>query len=908
MSKDAIKIGRYTYSKRTQDTIELNKIRGGKSLTQVENNRASKFLGGDDSGSGSDGGKGSELSFSARQDHDSPSRVKSILSSGCYEKRNEGQSPLMRRHGTFVDSDFGKETHGKRIKQCFESGVNFEKLLESPKVSACSQDFTSDGRDLSTFLTNGNGHDLLGLLSSKQSEFAQSCRSTEDSDLWDKGCNQHPINLGITPTECHMAAQSRSPLLGEPSRTTAGVTGSPSLDLENIFKTTHSFGPLSSLLQNPGSIKGAEQSVRSPNEPFGNYGCAIDPSTRPSSDNAHFNHPASISGRAQNELESRFNSGDTFKSNELCPNRLDLTSVSSGINLGTKKTARACYTNRMFQENQELVQSNADDLLPLSRVLSESIAGGQDIFSDHAPIDSKLSPATAGFLEDISDCGENDHSVNVLFGQKPMAAKFTLPSFLLQSLSEKGISLVEIGSGVRLLEVLENELKQEAFSGKEFQPLSQLINAYKLSGQCEDVSVEIGPSIYCESKAAGAGKNLTYDGARNFGAQGQIKQDISGFPSVDDFIGSEDFDDDVIKDMGKVQEVIKLYEERKRAFINTGKWALGLDNDHDSGYDESLSSFRRRSSEEAADLSIKDFDSNSILESVLDTSPWQTPGSDCRSPSGKVLNVTACRPPNIAPGSPKLSGKSCAFSMSSLCDKIGTEPLDNIVKGSPPPKIQCPLIDPHFSESELDSIIEHLVNFHEENVIDNNGFNEEQMREKSDSFYHEYCLHEKTFGELKALDRNLYFEIYKSTGLDVDGRGRLIVNFLCGIHNELSAAIKFFKQIPGFRDLSIKDQIVLVKGCSHEFYILGLYRGWNDVTRLMTFIPLGVTMSEQDMRKMFTEKALARHIQMSTALQKLNMTFEQIVVFKAIVAVSPGEYLIHRPKVVMKIRDFINPS
>lgn len=37
-------------------------------------------------------------------------------------------------------------------------------------------------------------------------------------------------------------------------------------------------------------------------------------------------------------------------------------------------------------------------------------------------------------------------------------------------------------------------------------------------------------------------------------------------------------------------------------------------------------------------------------------------------------------------------------------------------------------------------------------------------------------------------------------------------------------------------------------GCSHEYQILGLYRGWDDKTRCMTFTPLGETLTEQDLR------------------------------------------------------------
>ncbi|CAL1539318.1 unnamed protein product [Lymnaea stagnalis] len=192
-----------------------------------------------------------------------------------------------------------------------------------------------------------------------------------------------------------------------------------------------------------------------------------------------------------------------------------------------------------------------------------------------------------------------------------------------------------------------------------------------------------------------------------------------------------------------------------------------------------------------------------------------------------------------------------------------------------------------FTEHQLHEWIQALLNYHNTNVFDNNSYDKAKLKERTDLVYNEHRLQETTFGQLKALDRELYFEIYKSTGLDVDGRRTLLSSFLLGIHNEISTVIKFFKQIPGFRELPMSDQILLVKGCSHEYQILSLYRGWDNKTRCMTFSPLGETLTEQDLRKVFPDEALSAHIDMAVALQKLDLTVEQIIILKAIVATAP---------------------
>ncbi|KAK6961215.1 flocculation protein FLO11 [Biomphalaria glabrata] len=206
-----------------------------------------------------------------------------------------------------------------------------------------------------------------------------------------------------------------------------------------------------------------------------------------------------------------------------------------------------------------------------------------------------------------------------------------------------------------------------------------------------------------------------------------------------------------------------------------------------------------------------------------------------------------------------------------------------------------------FTESELNDWINLLVSYHRMHIFDNTSFDTDQLKARTDSVYNSHRLQETTFGEMKALDRELYFEIYKSTGLDVDGRRTIMSSFLLGIHNEIATVIKFFKQIPGFKHLPTSDQIKLVKGCSHEYHILGLYRGWDNTTRCMTFATLGETLTEQDLRKVFPDEALSAHIQMVMTLQKLNLSSEQIVLLKAIVATAPDRDILEAVEAVTHI-------
>ncbi len=76
-------------------------------------------------------------------------------------------------------------------------------------------------------------------------------------------------------------------------------------------------------------------------------------------------------------------------------------------------------------------------------------------------------------------------------------------------------------------------------------------------------------------------------------------------------------------------------------------------------------------------------------------------------------------------------------------------------------------------------------------------------------------MREKLFGPMKPLNWEEYLEIYDKTGVDIDGRKEFFVSSLLD-ENKTERAnehfIKFMKDVPGFRELCLDDQIGLAKG------------------------------------------------------------------------------------------------
>ena len=73
-------------------------------------------------------------------------------------------------------------------------------------------------------------------------------------------------------------------------------------------------------------------------------------------------------------------------------------------------------------------------------------------------------------------------------------------------------------------------------------------------------------------------------------------------------------------------------------------------------------------------------------------------------------------------------------------------------------------------------------------------------------------LEKSLFGFENQISRNEYNEIYKTTGIDVDGRQEVVTKYLSYTQNSLQEFVDWCTQVPGFSNLSLNDQTKLMKG------------------------------------------------------------------------------------------------
>ena len=68
------------------------------------------------------------------------------------------------------------------------------------------------------------------------------------------------------------------------------------------------------------------------------------------------------------------------------------------------------------------------------------------------------------------------------------------------------------------------------------------------------------------------------------------------------------------------------------------------------------------------------------------------------------------------------------------------------------------------------------------------------------------------FGPMKPLTPKEYFDIYNTTGLDVDGRRQMLLGVIPGLKAQYEHFARFLESFPEFMTLQLKDRIIIREG------------------------------------------------------------------------------------------------
>ncbi|XP_025088100.1 retinoic acid receptor beta-like isoform X1 [Pomacea canaliculata] len=207
-----------------------------------------------------------------------------------------------------------------------------------------------------------------------------------------------------------------------------------------------------------------------------------------------------------------------------------------------------------------------------------------------------------------------------------------------------------------------------------------------------------------------------------------------------------------------------------------------------------------------------------------------------------------------------------------------------------------------YGEGELSRIIHDLIEVHEHNICPDTRFTPEEVLEEQKACYEACRLKEEMFGPMQRLSKEEYQEVFRSTGLDVDGRQMIFNDLVEVIDLSIRRYISFVKIIPGFSSLTLNDQIRLIKADNRfENALLGTYHAYNWDLKVAT-IRRGKTFSLNEMNSLSNETVGQRRFECANAIQKLGLSHEEMILFKAVVAVTSGAEDLDEPHKVSAIQ------
>ncbi|XP_055900964.1 uncharacterized protein LOC106077941 isoform X1 [Biomphalaria glabrata] len=259
-----------------------------------------------------------------------------------------------------------------------------------------------------------------------------------------------------------------------------------------------------------------------------------------------------------------------------------------------------------------------------------------------------------------------------------------------------------------------------------------------------------------------------------------------------------------------------------------------------------------------------------IMEEYINTHVGMTSSSHSHqllSPVQSLLTAPTPTSPNLQP-SPLSSPTSS--------DDIFYQAFD------PPAQMTASSVPELFRDR--DRIISLLTESHRENVREFQDFNlmpREELRRQQLAHYETCTLKNKTFGRLDFLPENEYDEIYSVTGMDIDNRRRVISNYLTKMEKCVRSIVLFAKSIPGFSGLDINTQVELIKSSRSEFAILTSYPTV-DLELGVTIGLCGFWTCKYESEKIGTDEAIKDYMKFADALQKLDLTYEEVVLLKAV--------------------------
>ncbi|CAL1547150.1 unnamed protein product [Lymnaea stagnalis] len=205
---------------------------------------------------------------------------------------------------------------------------------------------------------------------------------------------------------------------------------------------------------------------------------------------------------------------------------------------------------------------------------------------------------------------------------------------------------------------------------------------------------------------------------------------------------------------------------------------------------------------------------------------------------------------------------------------------------------------------DLDAVITRLVESHDRLILVSTYFPDDFISDKLKSHSKLCSMREHVIGQLPELSDEQYLDMYKSTGIDMDGRVNNMKVNIGYFESFLRSLIKFAKSLPGFKALPLDDQTQLLKASYADFWFLGTYRGYNsDLNSVI--MPNGHCFHRNDLYKTFDRKWVDSSFQLAEVFQRRPIDPHQLVIVKSLLLTLTDRCTVLNPRAVEDIQDLL---
>ena len=176
------------------------------------------------------------------------------------------------------------------------------------------------------------------------------------------------------------------------------------------------------------------------------------------------------------------------------------------------------------------------------------------------------------------------------------------------------------------------------------------------------------------------------------------------------------------------------------------------------------------------------------------------------------------------------------------------------------------------------------------------GATSEGREEIIKEHYEKYLAKVKLFGPLKAIPKEEYFTLLKLHGIDLDGRWTLFKQEANNCSHIVQRYCQFAYRIPGFRNLTSKDQETLLKIGHCDFFTILLHEGYDQERQIfleMNGVPAHI---EEAADKIFSREIVEKQCEISIRWQSVGLLKEEKALLLAMALLCSDRVDLESPK------------